>query len=170
MSELTALRGIEMLLCKQLLDLFHDLTRSWIPKAIRVNDFSIINVNTELAKATPQNFYFSIIFFSQLSRHPGGHGLLDGSNRAVMYGDFLHGYPPFRKRAHHAVHLLWADGGINNQGNWRAAKNTAHPTKASHELLGLNLSMRAEAKSAPARTMAKVISDRLVLFIAGSHS
>jgi hypothetical protein len=91
----TSLRGIEMLLCEQLLDLFHDLTRSWIPKAIRVNDFSIINVNTELTKAALQNFYFSVIFFSQLGRHPGGHGLLDGSNRTVMYGDFLHGLRSF---------------------------------------------------------------------------
>jgi len=66
---------------------------------------------------------------------------------------FFTGYAPFRKRANHAVQLLCADGATNNHGNWRAAKKIAHPTKASHELLGLNLSMRAEAKSAPARTM-----------------
>src|SRR5687767_8098324 len=85
-----ALHGIIRLLCEQRLDLFHDLTRSWIPKTIRVNDFSIININTELTKAAPYNFYLSVIFFSQLGRHTGGHGLLDGSNRAVMYCDFLH--------------------------------------------------------------------------------
>jgi len=55
---------------------------------------------------------------------------------------------------------------INNHGNWREAKKIAHPTKASDELFGLNLTMTAEAVSAPPRTMAKVISVRLVLFIA----
>ena len=45
------------------MDLFHDLTWSWIPKAIRINDFSIININTELTKAAPYNFYLSVIFF-----------------------------------------------------------------------------------------------------------
>jgi hypothetical protein len=82
--------GTTQLLREQSLDLFHDLTWSWIPKAIRINDFSIININTELTETTLYNFYLSIILSSQLGRHPGSHGLLDGSNRAVMYGDFLH--------------------------------------------------------------------------------
>jgi hypothetical protein len=164
--DLVKFNGPDRLIREQGLDLFHDLTWSRIPKAIRVNDFSIININTELTEPAPDNFYLRVIFFSQLGRHPGGHGLLDGSNRAVMYSDFLHGCAPFRKRASHAVQLLWAEGVTNNHGNWRAAKKIAHPTKASHELLGLNLSIRAEAKSAPARMIAKVISIRLVLFIA----
>ena len=84
------LGGGARLLREQRLDLFHDLTWSWIPKAIRINDFSIIKINTELTKATLYNFNLSVVFFSQLGRHPGGHGLLDGSNRTVMYGDFLH--------------------------------------------------------------------------------
>ena len=84
------LGGGGRLLREQSLDLFHDLTWSWIPKAISVNYFSIIKINTELTKAAFDNFYLSVVLFSQLGRHPGGHCLLDGSNRAVMYGDFLH--------------------------------------------------------------------------------
>ena len=84
--------GGARLLREQRLDLFHDLTWSWIPKAIRINNFSIININTELTQAALYNLYLSVIFFSQLGRHPGGHGLLDGSNRAVMDGDFLHNW------------------------------------------------------------------------------
>ncbi len=89
------LGGTERSLREQHLDLFHDLTWSWIPKAIRVNDFSIININAELTKPAPYNFYSSVIFFSQLGRHTGGHCLLDGSNRAGMYSDFLHGLSSF---------------------------------------------------------------------------
>jgi hypothetical protein len=36
-----------------------------------------------------------VMFFSQLGRHTGSHGLLDGSNRAVVYSDFLHGLGSF---------------------------------------------------------------------------
>jgi len=77
---------------EQRLYFFHDLTWSRIPKAIRVNDFSIININTELTKAAPYDFYLSVIFFSQSGRHTGGHGLLDGSNRAVMDCYSLHSF------------------------------------------------------------------------------
>jgi len=82
---------VNKLLREQRLYLSHDFTWDWIPKAIRVNDSSIIDINTELTKAAPHNFYLSVIFFSQLGRHTGGHGLLDGSNRTVTYSDFLHG-------------------------------------------------------------------------------
>lgn len=86
---------LNKLLREQRLYLSYDFAWSWIPKAIRVNDFSIIDINTKLTKAAPHNFYLCAIFFSQLGRHTGGHGLLDGSNRAVMYSDFLHGLRPF---------------------------------------------------------------------------
>ncbi len=72
--------------------LFYDLTRSRIPKAIRVNDLSIINIDAELAKSASYYFYLRVRFFPQLGCHTGSHHLLDGSNRAVMYGDFLHGF------------------------------------------------------------------------------
>ncbi len=122
-------------------------------------------MNTELTEPALHKFYLGVILFSQSGRHPGGHDLLDGSHRAVMYGDFLHRYAPLRKRANHAVQLLCADGVTNNHGSWRAAKKIAHPTNASHELLGLTLSITAEAKIAPAKMMARVISARLVLFM-----
>jgi len=61
------------------------------------------------------------------------------------------------------------DDVVNNHGNWRATKKIDHPTKASHELFGLNLSMTAEARNAPVTTMPKVISVRFVLFIARLH-
>jgi hypothetical protein len=83
--------NVYKLLGEQRLYLSHDLTWGWIPKAIRVNDSSIIDINTELTKTASHNVYLSVIFFSQLGRHTGGHGLLDGSNSAVMYSDFLHG-------------------------------------------------------------------------------
>jgi len=88
---------VNKLLREQRLYLSYDFTWGWIPKAIRVNDFSIIDINTELTKAAPHNFYLSVIVFSQLGRHTGGHGLLDGSNGAVMYSDFLHGLRSFSK-------------------------------------------------------------------------
>ena len=66
-----------------------------VPKAIRVNDFLIIDINTELTKTALHKFYLSVIFFSQLGRHPGGHDLLDRSNRAVMDSDSLHGLRSF---------------------------------------------------------------------------
>jgi hypothetical protein len=85
---------VNKLLREQRLYLSHDFTWGWIPKAIRVNDFSIIDINAELTKTAPHNFYLSVIFFSQMGRHTGGQGLLDGSNRAVVYSDFLHVYAP----------------------------------------------------------------------------
>jgi hypothetical protein len=83
---------------------------------------------------------------------------------------FFNGYAPFRKRPNHALQLFWADGLTSIQGSWRAAKNIAHPTRESHELSGLNLSMTTAAKMAPAKTMVNVRSLRLVLFIVSLQS
>jgi len=51
------LSSVENDFVEQRLDLFHDFTWSWIPKTIRINDFSIININTELTKTALYNFY-----------------------------------------------------------------------------------------------------------------
>ena len=59
------------LLREQCLYLFYDFTWGGIPKPIRVNDFSIIDIHTELTKAAPYNFYLHFIFISQLRRHTG---------------------------------------------------------------------------------------------------
>ena len=77
---------------EQRLYLFHDLTWRRIPKAIRVNNFPVINIDTELAKTAPYRFYLYVIFFSQLCCHTGSHHLFDGSNRAVMDCDSLHSF------------------------------------------------------------------------------
>ena len=76
--------GVNRLLREQRPHLFDDLTRNRIPEAIRVDDLSVIDIDAELAK--PASYYFDlrVCFFPQLGRHTGSHGLLDGSNRAVM--------------------------------------------------------------------------------------
>ena len=71
--------------------LFYDFTRSRIPEAIRVNDFPIIDINTELAKPAPYDLYLRVILFPQLGRHTGSHHLLDGSYGTVTNRDFFHG-------------------------------------------------------------------------------
>ena len=82
--------GVNELLREQRLHPFDDLTRSWIPEAIRVNDLSIIDIDAELTKSASYYFYLRVCFFPQLGCHTGSHGLLDGSNRAVMDFYFSH--------------------------------------------------------------------------------
>jgi hypothetical protein len=81
---------VNRLLREQRLYPFYDFTWSRIPEAIRINDLSTINMDTELTKSAPYRFYLSVMFFPQLRRHTGGHHLLDRSNRAVMDCDFPH--------------------------------------------------------------------------------
>jgi hypothetical protein len=83
------------LYCEQRLYLFYDLICGRIPKAICVNDLPTINIDAELTKPTFDSFYFNVLFFIQSGCHTGSHHLLDGSNCAVMYNDFLHGFTPF---------------------------------------------------------------------------
>jgi len=80
------LRGVR----EQRLHPFHDLTRSRIPEAIRVDDLLVIDVDAKLAKSTSHYFDVRFCFFPQLGCHTGSHGLLDGSNRAVMDFYFSH--------------------------------------------------------------------------------
>jgi hypothetical protein len=49
--------------------LLYDLIRSRIPKAVRINDLSIIDINTKLAKSAPYRSYLCVRFFPQLGRH-----------------------------------------------------------------------------------------------------
>jgi hypothetical protein len=86
--------GVTKLLREQRLYLFYDLARSRIPEAIRVNDLSIIDIDTELAKSASYYFYLCVRFFPQLGCHTGSHGLLDGSNPAVMDFYFSHNLAP----------------------------------------------------------------------------
>ena len=83
---------VNRLLREQRLYLLYDFTRSRIPEAIRINDLSTINMDTELTKSAPYRFYLRVIFFPQLCRHTESHHLLDGSNRTVMDCDFLHSF------------------------------------------------------------------------------
>ena len=78
--------------CEQRLNPFDDLTRSRVPEAIRVDDLSVINVDAKLPKSTSYYFNVRFCFFPQLGRHTGSHGLLDGSNRAVMDFYFSHDF------------------------------------------------------------------------------
>ena len=86
--------GVNNLLCEQRPHPFDDLTRSRIPKAIRVDDLSIIEIDAELAKSASYYFYLRVCFFPQLGCHTGSHGLLDRSNRAVMDFYFSHDFVP----------------------------------------------------------------------------
>lgn len=85
-------REANRLLCEQCLNLFYNLTRGGIPEAIRVNNLSIIDINAELTQSASSCIYLHVRFFIQLGCHTGSHHLLDGSNRAVLYGDFPHGF------------------------------------------------------------------------------
>ena len=132
------LGGSSGLLREESLDLFHDFTWSWIPKAIRINDFSIININTELTKATLYNFNLSVVFFSQLGRHPGSHDLLDGSNRAVMYGDFLHRLCSSSETVSVRFRLSWTTF-LSNASlfhhHWRHRTNLLHKYRRAVHML-----------------------------------
>jgi hypothetical protein len=72
--------------------LFYNLICGQIPKARRINNLPIINVDAELAKPTLDSFYLYVLFFIQSGCHTGSHQLLDGSNCAVMDYHFLHGF------------------------------------------------------------------------------
>jgi len=84
--------GVNRLLREQRVQLFYDLIWSRIPKAVRINNLLIIDINAELAKPALYGFYLCVRFFPQLCRHTGSHRLLDGSNRAVMDYYFLQGF------------------------------------------------------------------------------
>lgn len=92
--------------------------------------------------------------------------MFDWSNRAVRDHNFLHCFSHlFPSGATMLCNCSEADGVIQNQGRWSATKKIVHPTKASHELFGLNLNMSAEAKSALARTIIRVVNLRPAFFI-----
>ena len=83
------------LLGEQRLYFFHDLTWSGIPKAVRVNNFPVIHIDTELPESTPYRLHLYVVFLSQSGCHTGSHHLLDGSQRAVMNDYSFHGlYSP----------------------------------------------------------------------------
>jgi hypothetical protein len=86
--------GANELLREQRPHPFDDLTRSRIPEAIRVNDLPVIDIDAELAESASYYFYLRVCFSPQLGCHTGSHGLLDGSNRAVMDLYFSHDYAP----------------------------------------------------------------------------
>ena len=86
--------GVNKLLCEQRPHPFDDLTRSRIPKAIRVNDFSLVDIDAELAKSAFYSFHLRVRFFPQLCCHTGSHHLFDWSNRAVMDFYFPHNFAP----------------------------------------------------------------------------
>src|SRR5688572_16385350 len=93
---------------EQRLHPFDDLTRSRIPEAIRVDDLSVINVDAKLAKSTSYYFNVGFCFLPQLGCHTGSHGLLDWSNRAVMYFYFSHNCaaPEVQRYYRRLAHLL----------------------------------------------------------------
>lgn len=64
--------------------IFYNLICGRIPKAVRVNNLLLINIDTELAKSAFDCYYFYIVFLTQLGCHTGSHHLLDRSDSTVM--------------------------------------------------------------------------------------
>src|SRR5687767_287101 len=83
---------INRLLREQRLHLLNDFARGGIPKAIRVDHLSVIKIDAELAESASYRLHLCVRFPSQSCRHTGSHGLLDGSNRAVVNIDFPHDF------------------------------------------------------------------------------
>jgi len=76
--------NIRILVNEQRLELFYNLVCGRIPKAIRVNNLPLININTELTKSAFDGFYLYVVFFTQLGCHTGSRHLLDRSNKTIM--------------------------------------------------------------------------------------
>jgi hypothetical protein len=88
------------LLCEQRPHPFDNLTRSQIPKARCVKDFSLVDIDAELANSAFDSFHLGVRFFPQLCCHTGSHHLFDGSNRAVMDFYFSHDFAPPKSKSY----------------------------------------------------------------------
>ncbi len=71
MLKLNGAGEVKTLVHEQYLYLFYNLVWGRIPKAIRVNNLLLINIDAEFAKSAFNLFYLDVVFFTQLSCHTG---------------------------------------------------------------------------------------------------
>ncbi len=76
--------------------------RTRVEKPIRRHQILAVDADAQLTQPAPHLFHVKFRIAPKRSRHPGGYGYLDGSDRTVMNRDCLHGTSyGFRYRSNH---------------------------------------------------------------------